>query len=93
MDIKINKAKFTDTDIILDALYSEKELAKQYNDLILDCTTVMLRTNIISILCEIYRIHGELLEEMKKRNWLFTLPIEEETASKIKDNLLKKDNK
>lgn len=92
MDIKINKTKFTDNDIILDALYSEKELATQYNQLILDSTTPEIRNTTITILYEIYRIHGELLDEMKKRNWLFYLPIAEETATKIKNNLLKKDN-
>lgn len=85
-----NKLKLTDQDIILDALYSQKQISNEYNQLILDCTTPTTRNSIIAILCEEYRIHGELLDEMQKRNWNFTIPINDEIANCVKDNLLKK---
>lgn len=91
MDIKINKSKFTDKDILTAAISSQKAIACEYNQLILDCTTPQIRSALTSILCEKYRIHGELLTEMQKRDWLFCPTIDEELATKIKDNLLKKD--
>lgn len=91
MDIKINKSKFTDKDILLDAILSQKEIAHEYNKLILNCTTPQTRNSIVTILCENYRILGELTDEMKKRDWLFSLPIDDELSTKIKDNLLNKD--
>lgn len=87
----INKNKLTDKDILLDALYSQKAITYEYNQLILDCSTPQIRNSITTILCEEYRIHGELLDEMKKRNWQFTPLIDDETATQIFNNLNNKD--
>lgn len=91
MDIKINKSKFTDNDILNDAVYFQKQIATEYNQLILDSTNSQARNSIIAILCEEYRILGELQTEIQKRNWSFSLPIDEDISNKVIDNLLKKD--
>lgn len=91
MDIKINKSKFTDKDILFDAILSQREIAYEYNQLVLDCTNPKTRNAIITIICEEYRIYGELIDEMQKRDWLFKPPIDKELESKIKNNLLGKE--
>lgn len=90
MDIKFNKKLFSDADICMDMLYSQELVANYYVDFSTSCATKGVHEEIISLISEEAKIHGEIYTEMLKRGFLQPQNAKEELVDEIKATILSK---
>ena len=75
---------FNDKEFAMDALYSQKFIATNYNISLLEAATTEVRNCLQNILDEEYKIQEELYAEMSSRGWYTVEKAEEQKLSKAK---------
>ncbi len=75
----------TDKDILYDILISEKFIIDICSKNTQECIDNKIKDNFISILDDEYRMHTEILDELKKRNWYNANYVNNEYVQLIKD--------
>lgn len=62
-------SKFSDKEIMTDAIASQKLISGVYNTYANECTNTNLRDTFLNILNEEHRIQTDIFEEVQKRGW------------------------
>lgn len=73
--------------IFSDILAVQNQLAFHCGRLAAGCTTPQLRDTVWNVLNEEFLLQGELLDEMKKREWIHPIPASPEAVQQIKKQL------
>lgn len=84
MEIKINTKLYSDKEICQDLLFSQELLTIGYAELISSCASEGLHEDVLALLCEEAKLHGEIYNEMKKRSFLSSLDAKTEFIEEIK---------
>lgn len=79
-----NKKGFTDEELCLDALFSEKHAAKLYNSFVDTCVSGGLQNEVTALLCEEHKLHTEIYTEMKKRGWCDSPKVDQQMIAELK---------
>ena len=80
----MSNTKFNEKECAMDALYSQKLIASNYNISLLEASTSEVRRCFSGILEEEYKIQEELFSEMSSRGWYPTEKAEEQKISKAR---------
>lgn len=85
MDMKISKKLFSDADICLDLLFSQEKAAESYVNFNSSCATKGLHEDVLSLMSEEARLHGEIYKEMLKRGFIKPQNATEELIDEVKE--------
>ena len=80
----MSNTKFNEKECAMDALYSQKFIASNYNISLLEASTSEVRHCFEGILAEEYKIQEELFSEMSNRGWYPTEKAEEQKVTKAR---------
>lgn len=79
-----NSSSFSDRDIFLDALSSQKFISDGYNSYANECATPSVKTDFMNILQEEHQIQYDVFSEMQKRGWYPTEPADQNKINQAK---------
>lgn len=79
-----NQTNYSDKEILMDLLNSQKSITSNYNSYANECATPAIKTDFVNILSEEHQLQNEVFSEMQKRGWYQTEAAQQDKINQAK---------